>query len=456
MTSDVVDADVVVVGAGLAGLVAARRLSAAGREVVVLEARDRVGGRLHDHDLGDRQVVEVGGQFVGPGQDRVLALAGELGIGLVPVHDRGRHVLRLGGRHQHYRTVPRIAPWVLADAGRAFLRLDRAARRVPLDAPWMAPGAADLDSQTFETWIRDNLRSEQAQDVVRLAFRTMLAAEPSDVSALHVLFFLRSGGGFRSLTEVAGGAQESRLAGGAQQLAIRMAERLGGRVWLSRPVRRVQWGDDRVEVVAGSGDGTVTVRARRAVVAVPPALAARIAYEPALPAVRDQLLQRLAHGAVVKVNVVFDRPWWRDLGLSGQGAADDGLISATFDNTPAAGVPGVLMGFVEGRNALALGAMDPAAQRSAVLVALRTLFGPRVRTAREVIITDWSAEPWTRGCYGANFPPGAWTGFGRALRRPVGPLHWAGTETADRWALYMDGAVASGERAAAEILPLLP
>lgn len=442
------EADVVVVGAGLAGLTAGRDLARADRDVVVLEARDRVGGRVLNHRLGDQQVVEVGGQFVGPGQDHVLELARELDIATFDVYDRGRHVLVDQGQHLTYRLAPGLSPRVLAGAARAFFRLDRASRRVPLERPWEAHDALVLDGQTFESWIRDNVGTARARDMVRLAFRTMLAAEPSDVSALHVLFFLHSGGGFRSLTEVTGGAQQSRFVGGSQRLAEALAAQLGDRVRLGEPVRALSWESDRVTVTTDRG----IVLARRAIVAIPPTLAGRLTYEPALPPERDQLTQRVPHGAVTKVNAIYDTPWWRELGLSGQSASDRGVISATFDNTPPSGTPGILMGFVEGRAALELGAQEPAAGRRVLLGELARLFGPRAERVRELVVTDWAVEPWTRGCYGANFPPGAWTNLGHALRRPIGPLHWAGTETAEGWALYMDGAVASGHRAAAEVL----
>lgn len=446
------DADVVVVGAGLAGLVAARRLHAAGVEVLVLEARDRVGGRVWDQPLPDGGVLERGAQFVGPGQDRILALAREVGVDTVPVYDQGAHVLCSGGRRLTYRRVPRLPPWELVDAGQALARLEAMARRLPASAPWASPPVARWDATTLEDWIRRSVHTRAGRRAVRLAFRTVLAAEPAEVSLLYALWVIRAAGGLGPLTRVRGGAQQDRFTTGPQEVARRVAAALGDRVRLGAPVRHIAWRPDGVRLTAdGPGTAGGAVTARRAVIAIPPALAARIAYEPPLPALRDQLTQRLPMGAVVKCHAIYDEPWWRAEGLSGQAADDRGPVSATFDSSPASGRPGVLMGFVEAAHARHL-PPDPTHRRHLIIEALVRLFGPRAARVEELLVTDWPAEPWSRGAYGAVAPPGVATGYGAALRAPVGPLHWAGTETADRWVLYMDGAVRSGERAADEVL----
>ena len=438
------DVDVLVVGAGLAGLVAARDLVAADRSVVVLEARDRVGGRLVNQDIGDGKVVEAGGQWIGPGQDRLAALAADLGVETFPTHTAGENVIEFAGRLRRYRgTIPRINPAVLADFAQAQARLDAMARSVPTGAPWTARRAQRWDAQTFATWLRRNVATGAARELLRTVTEAVWAAEPEDVSLLHLLFYVNSAGGLSPLVDSEGGAQQDRFAGGSQRLALELAARLGDVIRLDTPVERIEWGGD----VRASG-----VSARRAVVAVPPTMALRIAYDPPLPARRDQLLQRMPAGAVIKCHAVYDEPFWRADGLSGQGGSDVGPAKVVFDNSPPDGSPGVLLAFLEGAQARAFAGRPAAERRDAVVGELTRLFGPRAARPEAFYERDWTAEEWTRGCYGAFLPPGVWTSVGDAMRPPVGPLHWAGAELAERWSGYMDGAVRSGEAAAAAIL----
>ena len=433
-----------VVGAGLAGLAAARDLAAAGRSTVVLEARDRVGGRTLNADLGNGAVVEVGGQWVGPQQTALLALAAELGVPTFPTHDDGEHLLEWRGRVRRYTgTVPRLNPVVLADVAQAQRRTERMARTVPLDAPWEAPRAREWDATTLETWLRRHVRTAAARELIRIGVEAVWAADPGELSLLHALFYLRSGEGWSALLDTGGGAQQDRFVGGSQLLSTTMAEQL--EVLLEAPVRRIAQTPDGVTVTSAVG----TVRAQHVVVAVPPALAGRIEHDPPLPGRRDQLTQRAPMGAVVKCHAVYDEPFWRADGLSGTATSDAGPARVVFDNSPPEGQPGVLLAFLEGRVARTL----PAEQRrEAVLAVLVRLFGPQAARPQRWLEQDWAAEPWSRGGYGGAFPPGTWTQLGPALRAPVGRVHWAGTETALRWNGYMDGAVRSGHAAAREVL----
>ncbi len=463
-----IKADVAIVGAGLAGLVAARRIAAAGARPLVVEARDRVGGRLLNEEIGDGKVVEVGGQWIGPTQDRIAALAAELGVGTFPTHDEGRHLIEMAGRRTSYegpltdarvglvRDLARaISPLALVDLEQARARLDRMARQVPLEEPWMAPEAASWDSQTFATWVRRNTHTEAARSLFELATEAVWAAEPSDVSLLHVLFYTHSGSGFNSLVGTGGGAQQDRFHGGSQRLALLMAEQLGAeQLRLGAPVRAIEHGAGGV-ILHADGPSGPAVRARRAIVAVPPTLAGRIAYDPPLSAQRDQLTQRMPQGTVIKTMAVYQRPFWREEGLSGQATSDVGPARVVFDNSPPDGSPGVLLGFLEGRLARQWGARPAGERRDAVLAGHARLFGERAARPERFVERVWAEEEWTRGCYGCLMTPGGWTEYGRALRAPIGGLHWAGAETATVWNGYMDGAVRSGERAAGEVLTAL-
>jgi monoamine oxidase len=447
------DADLAVVGAGLAGLAAAREAVAAGSSALVLEARDRVGGRVLNEDIGGGDVVEVGGQWIGPTQDRLAAVARELGVETFPTYGEGENVIEYAGRVRRYRgAIPRINPLVLVDVERAQRRLNRLARGVPLDAPWEAPGAARLDGQTAATWLRRNLATKPGRMLLELGIEAVWAAQPEDVSLLHVLFYIHSAGSLEMLFDTEGGAQQDRFVGGSQLVPIRMAEGLGGeRLSLASPVRTIRQVDEGVTVEA---DG-VTVRAKRAIVAVAPTLAGRIAYDPPLPGFRDQLTQRMPLGTVAKCMAIYDEPFWRLEGLSGQGASDAGPVKLTFDNSPPGGSPGVLLGFLEGRRARELGRVPAEQRRTAVIDCFARLFGPRAGRPDAYVERLWAEEEWSRGCYGCHMPTGAWTGYGPALREPIGRLHWAGAEYATVWNGYMDGAVRSGQKAAREALDRL-
>jgi monoamine oxidase len=448
MASTDLDCDVVVVGAGLAGLMAATDLSAAGLDVRVLEARERVGGRTLNHAVGGRDddVVELGGQWVGPTQLEVLAVARGLGIETYPTYGEGENLFEDDrGRVSRYTgTIPRVNPLVLADYGQAALRLDRLARKISPEAPWTAPKAERLDAETFSTWIRRNARTRLARLTFETACRAVFSVEASELSLLHVLFYIRSAGGWDPLLDTPDGAQQDRIVGGSQLISLRLAEGLGDRIELERPVSTIRHDPDGVDV-----DG---IRARDVIVAVPPTLAGRIAYDPPLPAARDQLTQRMPMGAVIKCMAIYDEPFWRERGLTGQATSLPGPVQVVFDNTPPKGTPGVILGFLEGADARKLGPESPEVRRVAVTGTFARLFGDRAAKPDDYVERDWSVDPWSRGCYAGVFGPGAWTQYGRALRAPVGRIHWAGTETATRWMGYFDGAIQSGIRAAREVL----
>jgi monoamine oxidase len=443
------EADVIVVGAGLAGLVAARQLVAAGRSVGVVEARDRVGGRTMNASIGAGKVTEMGGQWVGPTQDRLLALASELGIETFPSYHEGRNLLELGSKLRRYKgTIPRLAPHVLFDVQRALRKLRRAAGRVSADAPWSAPKAEQLDSQTLASWVRKAARTKKARRLLEVATGTVMGAGTAELSALWMLSYVSSAGSFDALIDVEGGAQQDRFVGGSQLISQRLAEELGDAVALSAPVRRISQDGGGLDVEA---DG-LSARAHRVIVAVPPPLAGRIAFAPSLGGRRDQLTQRMAHGALTKCAAVYPEPFWREQGLSGQAVSDRGPVTTTFDNSPPDGSPGVLLGFIAGAEAIRHARRSEADRRRAVLECFERLFGEQAAKPGIYLETAWAEEEWSRGGPVCSFTPGSLVPYGEALRQPAGRIHWAGAETATVWCGYMEGAIRSGERAAEEVL----
>jgi monoamine oxidase len=444
-------ADVCVIGAGYSGLTAAWRLHQARRRIVVLEARDRVGGRVFTETHADGTWLDRGGAWIGPGQDRVYALAAEMGIATYNQYVAGDNVFELHGRVHRYRglTPKGLRPHDLAAFGVAFARLDRMARRVPIDAPETARDAARLDACSFEGWLARpwNVPTATARALLRMTVVNLFCCAASEVSLLHVLFHVHAAGGLVFQTSVEHGAEHDRIVGGAGAVPQAIAARLGRAVRLGVPVRAVEQDADGVTVRA---DG-MAVRARRAVLAIPPALSAHLVYTPALPASRALLLHRVPAGFAIKVALVYDTPFWRTAGLSGESIAVGSPVSLTIDGCTTAAAPGILHAFLAGPDAQAWGARAPDDRRRLVLDAVVRRFGAAAAHPTEYLEQDWAAEPWTRGGYMTHYPPGVLTTFGATLRTPVGRLHFAGTETATRSNGFIDGAVRAGERVAEEV-----
>ncbi|AYC31713.1 flavin monoamine oxidase family protein [Pseudomonas cavernae] len=443
--------DAIVVGAGISGLTAAWRLAQAGKRVRVLEANDRVGGRTLNHRFTSGEVVEVGGQWVGPTQARILGLLNELQLETFPLWNQGDNLTLFGGKLKSYRgTIPRFAPHVLLDVLQAQVRLDRLAKQIPLDDPSRHPRAGEWDRMTFAEWIRRSLKTGQGRQVLELVSGAVFAAAPHDLSFLHVLFYIRSGTDLDTLLGVANGAQQDRILGGSQRICEELAARLGDAVRLGQPVRALRQDEAGVELLTDSASH----QSARVIMAIPPTLLLRITQEPLLPGWRDQLLQRLPQGAVIKCMALYETPFWRARGLSGQATSERGPVRLTFDNSVPGSSKGVLMGFIEGDEARQWSAAAADERRAAVLECFARYFGAEAQQPREYVDQCWADEPFARGCYAALFPPGLWSNGAARLRQPVGRLHFAGTETATRWMGYFDGAVQAGERAAAEVLAL--
>jgi monoamine oxidase len=454
-------ADVIVVGAGYAGLTAAYRIAKAGKSVLVLEARNRVGGRSYNHELPGGEWTELGATFVGPTQDHVIGLAKEVGVGLFPTYDVGNNVYRQDGMNLEFSDTGPLGaappdPTVIPDIALAVAQLDDMSTKVPIDAPWTAQSAVEWDSQSLETWIENNTTpNPRFRDLIQIATEPIFGAEARELSLLYTLFYIAASGNeqnpgtFERNFNTRGGAQQQRMLGGTQLVPIRLAKRLGkSHVLLGAPARRIVQTKSGVRVESDNFSAT----GKRVIVAVPPPLLRRIGFEPALPETRRQLTRHMPLGFLMKAEVFYETPFWRAKGLTGQGLSDEGPITATFDISPPDGKPGILMCFIGGDRGRSFAKQSASARRAAVLKSLAQLFGNEALKPKEYLEFTWVTQPWTRGAPVSVLAPKTLLKFGSAMRKPVGRIHWAGTETSTFWCGYMDGATRSGKRAAAEVL----
>lgn len=448
------EADVVVVGGGLSGLYAARALKREGVEPLVLEADSRTGGKILTQPTVDGIPLELGAQWIGDTHERMHRLAAELGVDTFPQLDAGETAYELGGTgvlrqdafHRRFADE-------LAAVDRVLARLDELASEVPAEAPWTAPRAAEWDAITAGAWYDDQGLDPVGRTLLEICTVGILAVPTVEVSFLHLLFTISTCGvGAALFSEAEGGAQTARFVGGTTAIPDRLAAEVAEHVVLDAPVQTLE--HDRDSVTAHCRGGRV-FRGRRAIVAIPPALAGRILYDPPLPGIRDQLTQRMPHASAMKAFFVYDEPFWRADGLNGQLISDVGPARMSNDTCVPGHDAGVLLAFLEGEQAR-VAARWPQAERRALLTRqLVRTFGPLAAEPVAYADGEWGDRPWTRGCYNANLGPLGWTHFGSALTPPVGPIHWASTDTASVWSAYMEGAVEAAERAVAEVLAAL-
>lgn len=440
--------DVIVVGAGLAGLAAALELRRNGKKVVVLEAQNRVGGRVFSESR-DGIIIDYGAQWISPHQTRIHALIKRYGLATTPTYQQGNTLFILQGKRWTIRSdVPPLSVSSKLDLNRVRHKLITMAERIDREAPWRSALAEQLDSQSMESWLAKTMFTSQGQSFCRLIAEERMSGNLTEVSMLDFMWEIVSAGGVDRMFT----GEEAWIVEGAHSLPVHIAAELGEAIRLQCPVRRIEWGSRDVSVHTGNGD---VWKGRKVIVAIPPTFTIRIDYEPPLPFMRDQLCQRVGQGSVSKSVVVYEYPFWRKHGMNGMAYSDADPINATMDSTMPGQSLGVLTAISSGRDARNLGVMDERERKKEVLRCLANFFGDSAFRPLAYYEKDWSADRWARGGYGAHFAPGALSQFGPSLTEPVGPIHWAGSETASEWRLYMEGALQSGERAAKEVLGIL-
>ena len=444
------DVDVCVVGAGFAGLTAALRLKQAGQSVALLEARDRVGGRTFTVDRDDGSWIDQGGAWVGPTQDRIYALMDEFGVPTFKQYTDGEAMMVVDGKQYRYRgTIPwTMSPWASLNLGAVFLELSQMCKSIPLDAPWEAKNAAKWDRMTLAQWLDKNVMSKAAHDLLDTAIAGCYTSAASEVSMLFVLYQMASGGGPSFVLGGKGASQDARVVGGMGAIYRPMAAELGDAIQLSQPVRHITQDADGVTVRSERD----SIRARRVIVAVPLAIASQIIYEPMLPIDRSFLHQRMPSGAIVKISIVYDEPFWRADGLCGQsrgtGIAGPGHDRRLHRHRHAGdsvrdhrGSHRTPIRAPRRRRAPSGGPRRPGRtvrrQGRQARRLRRTELEPRTLLRRR------DAQPRPARCADRVRPRAA---------RPCGRIHWAGTESSAKMCGWIDGAIRSGERAASEVM----
>lgn len=441
-------ADVIVVGAGLSGLCAARELVRQGKKTLVLEARDRVGGRMVRKSVMEGGWIDLGGQWIGPTHVRVLELAESLGIKHFDFYTQGRTVVDYKGTRSLIddsfppaEVLPSVSSGDVAEANRVWQQFLALTATIDVDQPWIGPGAAALDAQTVGDWIATATASEFARFSLRHRILNDLGGDPDAASMLFALDVYSAGPDDEE-------PEKWLFDGGAGQIPERLADELGDRILLQRSVFRIEQDTDAVTVTTDVGD----YRADYVIVAIPPHLAGAIDYAPPLPARRDQFTQRAPMGSVIKFAAIYPTAWWRAKGLNGV-TVSDRTVLATGDSSPPSGKPGILTGFVSGPAAIRLTDQSEDARRKLVLSDFTAYFGDEAANPDQFIEMNWPAEKWSGGAYHAILAPNTLTTYGPAIAEPIGRIHWAGTETSlSRWTGYFEGAVQAGYAAADAVI----
>ncbi|MHA7277245.1 flavin monoamine oxidase family protein [Arthrobacter sp. Hz1] len=444
--------DVVIVGAGPSGLTAAWELRRAGLSVAVLEARDRVGGRTWT-DTIDGAMLEIGGQWVSPDQTALKGMLDELGL---DTYDRYRsgdsvYIGADGTRTRYTGDMFPVSATTEAEMNRLIDLLDRLAAEAGPETPWTHPEARALDTVSFHHWLREQSSDEEACNNIGLFIAGGMLTKPAHAfSALQAVLMAASAGSFSNLVDE-NFILDKRVIGGMQQVSERLAERLGDDVVLGSPVRTLRWSDD--DGVTAVSDAA-TVRARYAVMAVPPNLYSRVSYEPPLPRRQHQMHQHQSLGLVIKVHAVYATPFWRADGLSGTGFSASSIVQEVYDNTNHEDSRGTLVGFVSDEKADAMFALDPVARKQAILESIAGFLGTQGLTPEVYYESDWGSEEWTRGAYATSYDLGGLHRYGPDQLTPVGPIHWSCSDLAAEGYQHVEGAVRMGQQTARNILSI--
>jgi monoamine oxidase len=444
--------DVVVIGAGLSGLNAARILAKAGKEILVLEAQERVGGRTWSQQIDKNDFIDIGGQWIGNGHDEMYKLVAEAGLKTFPTYTAGKNILRLNGNNDSYKgETPPLGMFTLLAAEKALNIIEESTSKISLETPWLSENAHELDNQSIGSWIDEKISNKKAQVFLKHVIQGELSQSVDRVSALQVLTLIAANSSLSQALKTEDGAQRDRIFGGAQGVSSFLYDQIKESVKLDCPVTFVKQVDDLIEI----GNDNFSVKTKKVIITAPLPVVKNIKFTPELPSEKQILINSMEMGTVVKSHAVYDTPFWREKGLSGASICLDELVELSVDNSVPDSEKGIITSLIHADRAKSLLKLSEQERKEVILRAYANLYGEEALSP--IFYNDYSFtnNPWIGGAYSGHFKNGDFSKYGEYLAKPIGNIHWAGTETSNLFKGFMEGAVLSGERAATEILEVM-
>lgn len=454
--STVQQTQVLIIGAGLSGLSAAKHLTDNGVDVIVLDARDRVGGRTYTTRNNVVEWVDLGGSYVGPSQNHILRLANDIGVETYKIFSDLSSIQFSRGKRFTYTTqwakFGFFSPLAWFDVNFVMRKMEKMMEMIPVEDPWNSPHAIEWDDMSISTFVEKECWTRHGREFILSTCQANLASDPAHVSLLWALWYVKCCDGNRRIWNVDNGAQERKFVGGSMTVSEKLAELLGDKVVLNSQVCTLTQTDSEVTV---TNTDNITYKADYVIMAIPLPMQLKLHYDPPLPALRNQLIQRTPVGCVIKANLYYKYPFWREKGFNGFISCFDGqlVVGNVLDDCRPGFNLAALTVFIFTDHAIQLQELSQEARLKVVTQDLaRTYSCDDALYPVHFEEHNWLEEQYSGGCYVCTFAPGVLSRFGKIIREPFQRVFFAGTETATSWPGYMNGAVQAGERAAREAM----
>ncbi len=433
--------DAIIVGAGVSGLMSGVLLKSQGFKVLVLEARDRVGGRTCTIKDSNKS-IDLGGQWVGNCQSRVMNLVKKLGLTHFEQYDKGKHIMNWGGKITEYDG--NISQSFNSTQSEFDTNMKKFIQTMDLMAKELN-GYKNLDGISAREWMETNCHDPQVREIIDWLFKVCICVESSNLSFYYWLYVINQSGGYSKIADIKGGAQEFRIRGGSMQISEQLVTQHNLNVKLNSPVIGIEQTKSYCVVRTREDE----FKCKYVVVTIPPQLNRSIEYIPNLPNTKEILYQSIQMGQVIKIVITYSSPWWRAKGFSGEIISNQEPIFLAYD----ASVPepngyyGIVC-FVCADNLKSY-------SKEKILDGLVRYFGDnRMGEPTGYYDKNWTEEEYSQGCYFGVTNKNILSQFRYEFTKSFGSIYWAGTETANEWMGYIEGAVESAERVVNQIVTI--